>query len=312
MGATRRHPLRQPRPRSPALRALYRSGAWGWGLVRRDRAGMTALMSRCARQARRRRRPTPGPRSDRTAACPSKPPPGPGPGCGCGAGPVTHRPRGRPRRSARIWIWVRKPPRLRPRAGCAYFFGGAHVRVPDRAVPPHGGSIQISLQMGLQARPSAPVAPGRLAAIDRVPLPVRGRPLAPIRALPRNAATKRQPRASSPTRITDIHKRTDAEPLGIGHRGNAPRDGYPKRSPLARKRQSTSTLPSLTGFPRPAPNALAAPSRDCTAYAAWNRGQEALPRYHPCLRIASERRSRTRGTRALQRRKFSRLSLRKK
>ena len=53
MGATRRHPLRQPRPRSPALRALYRSGAWGWGLVRRDRAGMTALMSRCARQARK-------------------------------------------------------------------------------------------------------------------------------------------------------------------------------------------------------------------------------------------------------------------
>ena len=46
----------------------------------------------------------------------------------------------------------------------------AHVRAPDRAVPPRGGQIRFGLQVGQQARPDALVAPGRLTAIDRVPL----------------------------------------------------------------------------------------------------------------------------------------------
>ena len=311
MGATRRHPLRQPRPRSARLVSLRGVGLGAGAPGSGGNDGLDVPL-----------RP-PGsegvavPRRDQTGPRRVRPSLHQGPGLDAvvaRAGPGTHRPRGRPRRSARIWSWVRKPPRLRPRAGCAYFFGGAHVRAPDRAVPPHGGSIQISLQMGLQARPSAPVAPGRLAAIDRVPFPYAAGHWCqgPIRALPRNAATKRQPRASSPTRITDIHKRTDAEPLGIGHRGNAPRDGYPKRSPLARTRQSTSTLPSLTGFPRPAPNALAAPSRNCSRVRGMQPRPRSVAKDYPCLRIASERRSRTRGTRALQRRKFSSSSLRKK
>ena len=59
------------------------------------------------------------------------------------------------------------------RSGLRLFFaGGAPVRAPDRAVPPHGGPA------------GAAIRPGRLAAIDRVPLPVRGRPRTPGRALP--------------------------------------------------------------------------------------------------------------------------------
>ena len=47
----------------------------------------------------------------------------------------------------------------------------AHMHAPDRAVQPHGGQIRIGLHVGSQAQPDAPVAPGRQAALDRVPLP---------------------------------------------------------------------------------------------------------------------------------------------
>ena len=60
-------------------------------------------------------------------------------------------------------IWVRKPPRLRPRADSA-------ALVLGRARRAH--------RIGLQG-PTSPVAP---ATRDRVPLPVRGRPLVPRRA----------------------------------------------------------------------------------------------------------------------------------
>ena len=46
---------------------------------------------------------------------------------------------------------------------------------PARAVQSHGGQIRIGLQVGPPARPDASVAPVDLAAIDRVPLAVRGR-----------------------------------------------------------------------------------------------------------------------------------------
>lgn len=46
-------------------------------------------------------------------------------------------------------------------------------RARDRAVPPHGRQIRIGPKVGYPARPDAPVAPVGLAAIDRVPFPVR-------------------------------------------------------------------------------------------------------------------------------------------
>ena len=62
--------------------------------------------------------------------------------------------------------------------------GRAHMRAHDRAIQPHGGQIRIELQVGHPARPDAPIAPVGIAAIDRVPLAVRGRQLTPIRARP--------------------------------------------------------------------------------------------------------------------------------
>ena len=58
----------------------------------------------------------------------------------------------------------------------------AHVRAPDRAVQQHGGQNRIGLPVGHSARQTPRVAPVGLAAIDRVPLPVRGRQRAPRRA----------------------------------------------------------------------------------------------------------------------------------
>ena len=96
-------------------------------------------------------------------------------------------------------IWVRKPPRLRPRADSA-------ALVLGRARRAH----RIDLQ-----GPASPVAP---ATRDRVPLPVRGVGHwcqgAPIRAIQHSASTKRRPRASLPTRMPSRYpEKTDAEPL---------------------------------------------------------------------------------------------------
>ena len=92
----------------------------------RRRAGRTASMSRGARQARQASRSwaRSAIRQDREASIPASPRvrgwvrSGRGP-------PVTHRRRGQPRRSARTWIGVPKPPRRRPGAGSASCLGGA-------------------------------------------------------------------------------------------------------------------------------------------------------------------------------------------
>ena len=76
------------------------------------------------------------------------------------------------------------------------------------------------------ARPDALIAPVGLAAVDRVPLPVRGRPPTPGGARPRHPAPRGHAKAATRF-ITHIHiyagtgsqPRTDTEPLGIGHRG---------------------------------------------------------------------------------------------
>lgn len=58
-----------------------------------------------------------------------------------------------------------------------------------------------SLHVGHQARPDAPIAP--VGAIDRVTLPVRGRPPTPVRAIQHSAVMQRRQRVSLPTYITD-------------------------------------------------------------------------------------------------------------
>lgn len=61
--------------------------------------------------------------------------------------------------------WMRKPPRLRPRAGSASFRGAS-----ARAGPLHGGPFRIGPPTGHPARPAAPVAPvGRAAIAFRFP-----------------------------------------------------------------------------------------------------------------------------------------------
>ena len=47
-----------------------------------------------------------------------------------------------------------------------------------RTVPPHGGPIQLGLPVGYPAQPDGPIRTRR-PTIDRVPLPVRGRPSMP-------------------------------------------------------------------------------------------------------------------------------------
>ena len=79
----------------------------------------------------------------------------------------------------------------------------SHVRMHDRTVLQHGGQIRLGLQVGPQVRPDALVAPGHITAIDRFPLPVRGRPRAPRCAHPCHPAQRfheRRPCASLPTR----------------------------------------------------------------------------------------------------------------
>ena len=119
-----------------------------------------------------------------------------------------------------MWIWEPKPSRLRPRAvlGRAR---RAHVRAHDRAVQPHRGQIRLVPQVSHQARPDALSAPAGIAAIDRVPLPVVGRPPTPGSARPRHPAQRGHEKATTSfvshvyTR-TGTQKRSDTEPLGIG------------------------------------------------------------------------------------------------
>ena len=87
---------------------------------------------------------------------------------------------------------------------------------------PRGGPIRMGLPVGQPAWPDAPVAPIGLAAIDRVPLSVRGRQLAPapIRAIPHKASVKSRPRASLPTRMSErISRKIGCEALGYRSSG---------------------------------------------------------------------------------------------
>ena len=101
----------------------------------------------------------------------------------CGRGVRHAQVQGTTCRPVRLWIWVRKSPRHnRARDQAPYLCGRAyraHACAHDRTVPPHGGSIRIGLPVGHPARPDALSAPVGLAARDRVPLPVRGRPPTP-------------------------------------------------------------------------------------------------------------------------------------
>ena len=135
-------------------------------------AGRPPCPAASATRARRRRH-RPGPRSGRTAPRSSQLPSGTGGGRGAGrslcAGPRDAC------RFTRLGIRVRKPP----------LFGVRLSPAPVR------GPIRAGLPVGHPARSDASVAPVRLATIDRVPVPVRGRPStprAPVCALPHRAA----------------------------------------------------------------------------------------------------------------------------
>ena len=165
-------------PRSTALRALYRSGSWGFR--RRPRGGMTASMSRYASQARKARCHRPGPRSGRAEARRSRLPPKSEPGCGRGAGrpsragardgPVDppgwgsgcrSRPDCGPARAPPLSLGARPPhARARARSGCP---------AARRTYPawPADGPAGAARCLGCTRPPNGH---------RRVPLPVRGRP----------------------------------------------------------------------------------------------------------------------------------------
>ena len=127
-----------------------------------------------------------------------------------------------------MWILVPKPPRLRPRAGSAPLFLGAPVALTCARTTvrfqPHGGQIRICLQVGHQTRPDAPIAPVRIAAIDRVPLAVLGRQLTP-RGTPLCHPARRFHKKATMIFMahaytgTGNQKRVKAMLLGIDHRG---------------------------------------------------------------------------------------------
>ena len=140
--------------------------------------------------------------------------------------PVTRRCKGRPCRSARMLDLGAKAAPVAAQCGLRLFLFGrarrAHVRAHDRAVQEHGGQIRLGLQMGQQARPDAPAAPGRITAIDRVPLSLLGRQRAPRCAHPCHPAQRFHEKTAMCVLAyayvgTGIQKRTDTEPLGIGH-----------------------------------------------------------------------------------------------
>ena len=71
--------------------------------------------------------------------------------------------------ASRMWIWGRKPPRLRSRAGSRPLGGGGAACAPDRAVQQRRGQLRLVLQVSYPARPDALIAPAGQAAIDRAP-----------------------------------------------------------------------------------------------------------------------------------------------
>ena len=89
-----------------------------------------------------------------------------------------------------------------------------------------------------------------LAAIDRVPLPVRGRQPAlgtPVCVIPHRAAMHRWPRAALPAYYdgTGVQKRPDVEPLDIGHQGaSSRRQAGGSTTAGSQDVQSISTRPS--------------------------------------------------------------------
>ena len=97
----------------------------------------------------------------------------------------------------------------------------AHVRAHDRTE--YSGQIWSGLQVDQQARPDALVAPGRIAAIDRFPLPVFRRQRAPRCAHACHPAQRFHEKTAMRVfayayERTGIQKRKDTEPLGIGGR----------------------------------------------------------------------------------------------
>ena len=175
----------------------------------RRRAGRTASMSRGARQARQASRSwaRSAIRQDREASIPASPRgwvrSGRGP-------PVTHRRRGQPRRSARTWIGVPKPPRRRPGAGSASCLGGAPAArlcarttgLSRRAADRSGGTRPLGGHRSSSPFPHAG-GPARPSVPSRAALPRQDGPARPCLRVGQN---RYQPR-------------TDAEPLDMGHRG---------------------------------------------------------------------------------------------
>ena len=137
--------------------------------------------------------------------------------------PVTRRGRGRPCRSVRLWIWVRKP-YDRVRDPSRPFRARSRARGP--CCPAARRTIWISLPVGHPSRPDALIAPTGVAEIDRVPLPVRGRsPPGDARLRhPAQRGTKRRHNVSFHVYTgTLVYKISNAEPLDVGHRGPSAR-----------------------------------------------------------------------------------------
>ena len=175
-------PLEPAKPRATAWRAGYASGSQGWGsgCQARGNDGLDAPLRQ------------PG-AEDTDGISPVGDPTGQGyrrlgfpqdPGLGAVVAQTTRHAQAQETASS-----IRYPMDLRTETapatsgrGIRLFLGGAPTTLTgarNRAVLPHGGQIR-GVRHGLpQARPEAPVAPGNLLTINRVPLPVRGRQLAP-------------------------------------------------------------------------------------------------------------------------------------
>src|SRR5262249_29304493 len=87
------------------------------------------------------------------------------------------------------WIFVLKPPRLRPSpcAACPPFFCGAcraGVRSDYRAVYHTVFHVWVCGKMGKHPLPHDTIAPAPKPLIDAVPLPIRTRQQSPLRAAP--------------------------------------------------------------------------------------------------------------------------------
>ena len=125
-------------PRSPALRAWYRSGSRGWGPGRNDDLN---ILLRPPRRGRRRRH-RPGPRSGRTGARRSR---------------LPHRPAGRPAGAARRPGRTRPPGSDRPRST-------SRTRTAARLARPSVPSSAVLPQKDGHARPYLRVGRNRYPA----------------------------------------------------------------------------------------------------------------------------------------------------